>query len=119
MIFADQQLGDAKLVVVDKGEEWSKQPSRNLDIPMTGDNLIYMIYTSGSTGNPKGVMNTHRALNNRLQWMQKEFQLNSSDRILQKRRSASMCQSGNFFGRCLPGQPLSWPDQKRIKIPNI
>ncbi|CAM5796677.1 amino acid adenylation domain-containing protein [Brevibacillus borstelensis] len=106
MIFADQQLGDAKLVVVDKGEEWSKQPSRNLDIPMTGDNLIYMIYTSGSTGNPKGVMNTHRALNNRLQWMQKEFQLNSSDRILQKTPFSFDVSVWEFFWPLLAGATL-------------
>ncbi|MDT9693926.1 AMP-binding protein, partial [Streptomyces sp. P9(2023)] len=30
----------------------------------------YIIYTSGSTGNPKGVLVSHQAIINRLQWMQ-------------------------------------------------
>ncbi|WP_344833117.1 AMP-binding protein [Nonomuraea dietziae] len=35
----------------------------------------YMIYTSGSTGKPKGVPNGHRAIVNRLDWMQKRYRL--------------------------------------------
>jgi len=44
----------------------------------------YMIYTSGSTGNPKGVINGHYAVANRIQWMQSEYKLEADDRILQK-----------------------------------
>ncbi|WP_350307902.1 AMP-binding protein, partial [Photorhabdus viridis] len=33
---------------------------------LTSHHLAYVIYTSGSTGQPKGVMNSHRALCNRL-----------------------------------------------------
>ena len=36
----------------------------NLNINICPDNLIYTIYTSGSTGNPKGVMVTHKNINN-------------------------------------------------------
>jgi len=46
--------------------------------------VAYMIYTSGSTGQPKGAMNTHRAICNRLAWMQSAFPLDDSDRVLQK-----------------------------------
>jgi amino acid adenylation domain-containing protein len=48
------------------------------------DNLAYVIYTSGSTGRPKGAMNSHRALVNRLLWMQSVFGLDASDTVLQK-----------------------------------
>jgi amino acid adenylation domain-containing protein/FkbM family methyltransferase len=48
------------------------------------ENLAYVIYTSGSTGRPKGVMVSHAAIVNRLLWMQREFPLSESDRILQK-----------------------------------
>ncbi len=48
------------------------------------DAPAYMIYTSGSTGRPKLTVNTHRAIVNRLCWMQTEFRLGASDRVLQK-----------------------------------
>ncbi|MCP2253723.1 non-ribosomal peptide synthase domain TIGR01720/amino acid adenylation domain-containing protein [Prauserella aidingensis] len=48
------------------------------------DNLAYVIYTSGSTGTPKGVGVPHRGIANRLQWMQAEYQLTGTDRVLQK-----------------------------------
>src|SRR5690606_13767038 len=38
----------------------------------------------GSTGRPKGVMVEHRALVNRIDWMQRTYQLGSSDVVLQK-----------------------------------
>jgi amino acid adenylation domain-containing protein len=48
------------------------------------DDLAYVIYTSGSTGQPKGAMNTHRAISNRIEWMQDAFRLTPDDRVLQK-----------------------------------
>ncbi|NQZ12592.1 MAG: AMP-binding protein, partial [Algicola sp.] len=46
--------------------------------------LAYVIYTSGSTGQPKGVMVEHRALVNRIDWMQNQYQLSPEDAVLQK-----------------------------------
>ncbi|WP_415835650.1 amino acid adenylation domain-containing protein, partial [Corallococcus soli] len=37
--------------------------------------LAYVIFTSGSTGRPKGAMNAHRAVCNRLLWMQQAYAL--------------------------------------------
>ncbi|MFI7471310.1 amino acid adenylation domain-containing protein [Nonomuraea sp. NPDC049646] len=48
------------------------------------DNLAYVIFTSGSTGRPKGVGVSHRAIVNRLRWMQDTFQLTPHDRVLHK-----------------------------------
>ncbi|MGW7587203.1 amino acid adenylation domain-containing protein, partial [Kitasatospora sp. NPDC054769] len=44
----------------------------------------YVIYTSGSTGRPKGVVVAHDGVVNRLAWMQEDYGLTSSDRVLQK-----------------------------------
>ncbi|MFF7730906.1 amino acid adenylation domain-containing protein [Streptomyces sp. NPDC008001] len=44
----------------------------------------YVIYTSGSTGRPKGVAVPHTAIVNRLHWMQAEYRLDATDRVLQK-----------------------------------
>jgi amino acid adenylation domain-containing protein len=60
------------------------------DPPATGaarphpDCLAYVIFTSGSTGRPKGVQNTHRALRNRLAWMQRAYPLDGTDTVVQK-----------------------------------
>jgi amino acid adenylation domain-containing protein len=50
----------------------------------TPGDLAYVIYTSGSTGSPKGVMIEHRAVCNRLLWMQERFQVSSGTRVLHK-----------------------------------
>src|SRR3984957_9140172 len=49
---------------------------------LTPSNLAYVIYTSGSTGLPKGAMNTHVGIANRLIWMQDAFALGAMDRVL-------------------------------------
>lgn len=44
----------------------------------------YVIFTSGSTGRPKGALNSHRGVVNWLLWMQDEYRLLPSDRVVQK-----------------------------------
>jgi amino acid adenylation domain-containing protein len=64
--------------------EVALQPETPLASRTSGENLAYVIYTSGSTGNPKGAMNRHCAIANRLLWMQQAYCLTSADRVLQK-----------------------------------
>jgi amino acid adenylation domain-containing protein len=71
-----------------------------------GKLLAYMIYTSGSTGQPRGAMNTHEALINRLEWMQAAYQLGSGDRILQKTPSSFDVSVWEFFWPLLNGASL-------------
>lgn len=72
----------------------------------TAENLAYVIYTSGSTGQPKGVMNTHRALCNRLHWMQKTYNLTDSDRVLQKTPFSFDVSVWEFFWPLMTGARL-------------
>ncbi|WP_199563741.1 MULTISPECIES: non-ribosomal peptide synthetase/MFS transporter [unclassified Streptomyces] len=58
--------------------------SRQRPAGPTPDDPAYLIYTSGSTGRPKGVHNTHRAIANRIQWMQDTYRLEPDDAVLQK-----------------------------------
>ena len=52
--------------------------------PVDPDHPAYVIYTSGSTGRPKGAVISHRAIANRLLWMQEALRLSAADRVLQK-----------------------------------
>lgn len=52
--------------------------------PVGPDDLAYCIFTSGSTGRPKGAAVSHRAIQNRLLWMQDAHPLDPSDVILHK-----------------------------------
>ncbi|WNG57427.1 amino acid adenylation domain-containing protein [Archangium gephyra] len=62
----------------------SAWPTHAPEVRLHGDNLAYVIFTSGSTGQPKGAMNNHRAIKNRLEWAQARHGLTPEDRVLQK-----------------------------------
>jgi amino acid adenylation domain-containing protein/non-ribosomal peptide synthase protein (TIGR01720 family) len=67
--------------------DWSQvaaEESGNLDLPAWPESLAYVIYTSGSTGAPKGAMNSHRGISNRLLFLQQAQPLLPADRVLQK-----------------------------------
>ncbi|UJC79083.1 amino acid adenylation domain-containing protein [Rhodococcus erythropolis] len=48
------------------------------------DHVAYVMFTSGSTGKPKGVAVSHRAIVNRLLWMQHQYPLSPRDVVLHK-----------------------------------
>lgn len=48
-------------------------PAPVSEADLEGDDTIYCIFTSGSTGVPKGALNTHRAVANRLHVMTERF----------------------------------------------
>ncbi|WP_228864668.1 non-ribosomal peptide synthetase [Xenorhabdus sp. PB30.3] len=73
---------------------------------LTSRHLAYVIYTSGSTGQPKGVMNSHRALCNRLVWMQNTYPLTPEDRVLQKTPFSFDVSVWEFFWPLLYGARL-------------
>ena len=75
----------ARVVILGAEKEAiGRSSQKNPEVEMSRENLAYVIYTSGSTGKPKGVMISHRAICNRLLWMQTSMPLDESDRVLQK-----------------------------------
>ncbi len=71
--------------VVADAARWAKESGDDLARDgLLPSHLAYVIYTSGSTGRPKGAMNEHRAVVNRLLWMQEEYALGADDAVLQK-----------------------------------
>ncbi|NBM15846.1 non-ribosomal peptide synthetase [Streptomyces sp. GC420] len=72
----------------------------------TGAGPAYVIYTSGSTGRPKGVVVSHDAIVNRLAWMQAEYRLDHTDRVLQKTPFGFDVSVWEFFWPLLEGATL-------------
>ncbi len=87
-------------------EEIARQSGDKPEGQTDGANAAYVIYTSGSTGKPKGVLNTHRGIINRLQWMQQTYQLNVTDRVLQKTPISFDVSVWEFFWPLLNGASL-------------
>jgi amino acid adenylation domain-containing protein/FkbH-like protein/non-ribosomal peptide synthase protein (TIGR01720 family) len=89
--------------------EWSKiasEPATNPRAPLTSRDAAYVIYTSGSTGIPKGVVNVHEGIVNRLLWMQDAYQLTPADRVLQKTPYSFDVSVWEFFWALMTGAHL-------------
>ena len=103
------RLDDVKAPVLEIDAEWpelAEQSGEDLRPTAGPKNLAYMIYTSGSTGRPKGAMNEHRALSNRLQWMQDAFPIGPGERVLQKTPFSFDVSVWEFFWPFMAGATL-------------
>ncbi|MDI9897101.1 non-ribosomal peptide synthase/polyketide synthase [Rhodococcus sp. IEGM 1381] len=74
--------------------------------PLRETNTAYVIFTSGSTGRPKGVAVSHRAIRNRLLWMQGSFPSMPNDVIVQKTPVTFDVSVGELFGALQNGATL-------------
>lgn len=83
-------------------QESEANPVSNVTI----DRLAYVIYTSGSTGKPKGAMLPHRAICNHMLWMQAEFPLTATDKVLQKTPFSFDASVWEFYAPLLVGAQL-------------
>ncbi|PTT24776.1 non-ribosomal peptide synthase/polyketide synthase [Pseudomonas sp. HMWF021] len=101
-------LGDVCVPVIDLDQpHWQALPTDNLAIAeLAPQNTAYVIYTSGSTGQPKGVINEHSGVVNRLLWMQDAYQLSSADTVLQKTPFSFDVSVWEFFWPLMTGARL-------------
>ncbi|MGT0250957.1 amino acid adenylation domain-containing protein [Burkholderia pyrrocinia] len=98
---------DARVIVVDRdAHDFDAAPASNPAPALSGDNLAYMIYTSGSTGRPKGALNTHRAITNRILWMQHAYTLGADESVLQKTPFSFDVSVWEFFWPLIVGARL-------------
>jgi amino acid adenylation domain-containing protein len=89
--------------------DWPAVAAESDENPASGlvqENAAYVIYTSGSTGQPKGAINTHAAVRNRLLWGQETYQLSPADRVLQKTPFSFDVSVWEFFWPLLNGACL-------------
>lgn len=106
---ASKDAGDPMPHVICLDRDWpqiAREPETTPSSGVTSDNLIYAIYTSGSTGRPKGAMNLHRALVNRILWMQDAYQLTPQDRVLQKTPFSFDVSGWEFWWPLLTGAQM-------------
>jgi len=116
IVLTQEQLKDrlpkSDATIISLDSEWSevrRHASENLPAGTLGlrpDHLAYVIYTSGSTGRPKGAMNEHRAIVNRLVWMQEQYRLGDRDRVLQKTPFSFDVSVWEFFWTLMSGARL-------------
>ncbi|TBU96302.1 non-ribosomal peptide synthetase, partial [Stutzerimonas kirkiae] len=93
---------------LDQGNDWLKGYSEANPANFTQpENLAYVIYTSGSTGRPKGAANSHAGLVNRLNWMQKAYELGAVDAVLQKTPFSFDVSVWEFFWPLITGARLA------------
>jgi amino acid adenylation domain-containing protein len=95
-----------RTLLLDEAPSGESFPVENPPARAHPDNLAYVIFTSGSTGRPKGAMNTHRAVSNRLLWMQEAYGLTSDDVVLQKTPFSFDVSVWEFFWPLLVGARL-------------
>ncbi|MDZ7967875.1 MAG: amino acid adenylation domain-containing protein [Nostoc sp. DedSLP03] len=110
---------NAQIICLNSDWELIAQHSKeNPDDHLSSDNLAYIIYTSGSTGQPKGAMNTHRGICNRLLWMQDKYQLTTTDRVLQKTPFSFDVSVWEFFWPLITGARLVVAQPEGHRDPN-
>ncbi|MBO9729964.1 MAG: amino acid adenylation domain-containing protein [Chitinophaga sp.] len=95
-----------KRVYLDKDWPFIAQYPAGKINPVTASGVAYVIYTSGSTGQPKGVINHHAGVVNRLLWTQGYFGLTANDAVLQK----------TTFGFDVSVWELLWPLMAGAKL---
>ncbi|AVE04336.1 non-ribosomal peptide synthetase [Pseudomonas palleroniana] len=95
-------LGQVPVVDLDR-PTWQHLSAEN---PQVVSQTAYVIYTSGSTGQPKGVINEHAGVVNRLLWMQDEYGLTADDTVLQKTPFSFDVSVWEFFWPLFTGARL-------------
>jgi amino acid adenylation domain-containing protein len=97
------------VLAVEEDAAWIQKPAADpgpAEVGLTSRHLAYVIYTSGSTGQPKGAMNEHRGVVNRLVWGQGAYGLTADDRVLQKTPFSFDVSAWEFFWPLLAGARL-------------
>ncbi|WP_445252044.1 MULTISPECIES: amino acid adenylation domain-containing protein [unclassified Microcoleus] len=104
-----EELPSHSAQVICLDSDWQSIGAESTVAPVSGataNNLAYVIYTSGSTGKPKGVMIPHRAICNHMLWMQTDFPLSETDKVLQKTPFSFDASVWEFYAPLLVGAQL-------------
>ncbi|MCP2303136.1 amino acid adenylation domain-containing protein [Actinokineospora globicatena] len=81
-------------------------PTTAPEVVVAPEAPAYLIHTSGSTGKPKGVAVSHRAICNRLLWMQDAYPIGRDDVLVQKTPFSFDVSLWEFFWPMITGARL-------------
>lgn len=84
IIVVDSRIDNKKLgnvEILDK-DDMNDKSDENPNLEISSDMNAYIIFTSGSTGNPKGVVVKHKSAVNLIEWVNKTYNINPSDKEL-------------------------------------
>ena len=96
-------------------DRWLRTPA--VAAGTTSASLAYVIHTSGSTGVPKGALNTHGGIRNKLLWMQATYQLTPYDRVLQQTPVTFDISVLEIFWPLIAGARLVIANPRAIRTP--
>jgi len=102
----DSEERGVRALCLDGGPAVAGQPEGRPETGASSDHAAYAIFTSGSTGRPKAAVNTHRAIVNRLLWMQEAYGLTAADGVLQKTPFSFDVSVWEFFWPLITGTRL-------------
>ncbi|MFC8077826.1 amino acid adenylation domain-containing protein [Streptomyces sp. NPDC057307] len=110
LVLTQRHLADkvpgARVLLLDDASLWEAPTSAPPARRAGPADLAYAIYTSGSTGKPKAVLNGHRGVRNRIDWMQRTYGLTADDAVLQKTPTSFDVSVWEFFWPLMTGARL-------------
>jgi len=108
----------ATLIEIEKA--WEEAPGGHDENPRPAvgpDDPAYVMFTSGSTGIPKGVLVSHRAIVNRLQWAQEHTPIKPGERVLHNASYAFDIAIWELLGPLAAGAAVVIPREGEHKDP--
>lgn len=107
------------IIIQPKKNNWEKYATTNLALKMNEADAAYTIYTSGTSGTPKGVVISHKAIVNRIDWMQNAYPIDYKDTLIQKTNFTFDVSVWELFWWCVNGSSLHILDIHEEKNPAI
>jgi fengycin family lipopeptide synthetase D len=105
------------LVDYRKAELVPKSLDKQLFYPTNSSQAAYILYTSGTTGRPKGVVVSHAAVLNTLQWMVSTFDIKEGETIPQKTPWGFTDSIWEMFLPLMTGASVSFVGENEVRDP--